>query len=164
MILSQEDAALFLKPCAALVTSRPTRVTTILGSCVAVAFHHSRTKWGAIFHALLPSAGHHLHEVNGDEVWRYVDSSVHRIDELLQSRSIPRQEVVVKLFGGAVMLGRDGRKISVGEQNSRVALEELRKRGYTIAAMDLGGVVGRKIIFFTATGEVLLKRLHSSMQ
>jgi chemotaxis receptor (MCP) glutamine deamidase CheD len=48
---------------------------------------------------------------------------------------------------------------TVGRQNREMALEVLRAEGFDVAASQLGGPVGFHIDFYTATGEVRLRRL-----
>jgi chemotaxis protein CheD len=49
--------------------------------------------------------------------------------------------------------------ISIGRQNIEMAEKILLSEGLTLKAKDVGGTGGRKILFYTGTGEVLLKRL-----
>jgi chemotaxis receptor (MCP) glutamine deamidase CheD len=48
---------------------------------------------------------------------------------------------------------------TVGRLNREMALEVLRAEGFDVAASQLGGPVGFHIDFYTATGEVRLRRL-----
>ena len=68
----------------------------------------------------------------------------------------------MKCFGGADMFSRPIEKsglLSVGRQNSETADEVLKSEGLTLVTRDVGGLQGRKILFYTHTGEVLMKRL-----
>ena len=73
----------------------------------------------------------------------------------------------MKCFGGADMFSRKIEKpgvVSVGRQNIMTAEETLKREGFTIAKQDVGGLGGRKLFFYTHTGEVLLKRLAAVPQ
>jgi chemotaxis protein CheD len=48
---------------------------------------------------------------------------------------------------------------SVGNQNVKTAEEVILSEGLSILKIDIGGLQGRKILFYTDTGDVLLKRL-----
>jgi chemotaxis protein CheD len=50
---------------------------------------------------------------------------------------------------------------SVGERNIALAREVLGREAIPIQAMDVGGTNGRKIVFDTASGAVLMYRLRS---
>ena len=49
--------------------------------------------------------------------------------------------------------------IFIGQQNIQTAKQIIRSEGLRIQALDVGGLQGRKIFFYTDTGEVYLKRL-----
>jgi chemotaxis protein CheD len=147
----------YLKPGEVYMDDRPALVSTILGSCVAVTMFHKSTGRGRICHAILssnPSPG-------GDDTFRYVDTSIACMLKDLLSLGIPRAEIEVKVFGGARAFKRDDEGTSVGELNAGRALHVIRKERLTILASDLGGPVGRKIVFDTQSGKVLLKRLKT---
>ena len=57
------------------------------------------------------------------------------------------------------MIGTN-RKKSVGQQNIEATLNVLSNKNLTIISSDFGGTRGRKIIFYTQTGRVLLKKLE----
>ncbi len=70
-----------------------------------------------------------------------------------------REELNVKLFGGADVLPMSGRVESVGSKNCAVALRILEEERLVLSRADLGGTRGRVIYFSSQTGEVLLRRL-----
>jgi chemotaxis protein CheD len=75
---------------------------------------------------------------------------------------LPR-EIEVKLFGGAALIGTSRYREmsnSIGQQNVKAAIDTINSCGLLLKIMDVGGAFGRKIIFNTWTGEVLLKRLN----
>lgn len=148
----------FLKPGELHVAERPTLVTTLLGSCISVTMFSAGHRIGAISHALLPGDG----RCGGD--LRYVDRSILAMLERLARLSVNRSELEVKLFGGAdcISRGNGGDGIMVGVRNIEAALRTLREQGLKLAASDLGGIDGRKIVFHSHTGEVFLKRLPRS--
>jgi chemotaxis protein CheD len=68
----------------------------------------------------------------------------------------------VKIFGGAAVLTSlyNKREISIGKMNADVAFQMLKEAGFKIVSYDIGGNFGRRIIFNTANGEVLVKKLR----
>lgn len=122
-----------------------------LGSCVGVTVWHPRTRWGALLHILLPDS-------NGapfrtDEPARYAD---HAFEELLRrfgTRGKPR-ELVLKLAGGAMVLGRDHtQRFKIGERNAEAIYRQLDRFGLRPAATDLGGTAGRTLELHIGTGK-----------
>ena len=144
----------YLLPGELLVSETPTLVSTVLGSCVAMTVYAPTRKVGGICHAILP-----LGDDGGS--FRYVDVSFRYLLHCFDCLDIPRRSLVIKLFGGACMFdgGIEARKMTVGEQNVRTALDLLRQEGLRPIRQDLGGILGRKLLFYPHTGEVLLKRL-----
>lgn len=79
------------------------------------------------------------------------------------SHNLRPRDIEVKLFGGAALIGsRHPEAItnSIGQLNVKAAMETLDNCGFTLKVMDVGGAFGRKIIFDSGTGEVLMKRLN----
>jgi chemotaxis protein CheD len=141
--------------------SSPARVNTVLGSCVSVTLFAPERRVGAICHALLPRASEA--ERYADFGCRYVDVAIRRMLSEFTRLGIRPRQLVTKLFGGsdlmAALTGKNTNR-SVGSQNIETALWVLGREGLTVAASDVGGTWGRKLVFFTHTGDVFIKR-HS---
>ena len=152
--------SIYLKPGELTVAERPALVSTVLGSCVAVTLFSPRLGVGAICHAMLPSG-----DCAGDG-FRYVDCSLRHMLAHFQRLGIKSGEMTVKLFGGADMfeaVNPNAGSLTVGMKNIRAATELLRLQGLTLAASDVGGRHGRKLLFYSHTGEVFLKRLGAGL-
>lgn len=146
----------YLPPCAMHFGDAPAKVSTILGSCVSVTLYSPEYRIGAICHALLPTA-----QKSRENDFRYVDSSIRRMIARFAQAGVSPLHLVARLFGGSEMLAavNGNRKIhSVGRQNIDSALSVLKREKLVVTAMDVGGFCGRKLVFFTHTGEVLTKR------
>jgi chemotaxis protein CheD len=81
---------------------------------------------------------------------------------LFGGHKVKRNEIEVKCFGGANMFSRRAQvpgSIFIGKQNIQTAKQIIRSEGLNLLAMDVGGLQGRKIFFYTDTGEVYLKHL-----
>ena len=150
---------LFLQPGEYCIAADPTVVTTVLGSCVSLTMFHRRTRTGGICHARLPSG-------QGRLLYRFVDGAIYGMLGEFQERGIPYQELEVKLFGGAELMGADplAAKRCVGRQNVEVAQRILTGERLRLRASVTGGAHGCKIAFYTHTGEVLLQRLGERPQ
>lgn len=152
---------IYLEPGHTCLVRAPAIVKTVLGSCVGVAFRIPRLGVGALCHPMLPcSADSHANPVTGR---RYVDFAIRELAAEFDALGAHREEVQVKLFGGAdVLLTGSGKaKMSVGRVNYETALRVLEEEGFAVQASSLGGKTGVHIQFHTGTGEVLLRRLRS---
>jgi chemotaxis protein CheD len=141
---------------------QPAILCTLLGSCVGIAFLVPRLGIGALCHPMLPSYPPKL-AANGSRAagCRYVDFAIRDIASQFDALGASRNEVQVKLFGGAdvLLVVNEASRPTVGKLNCDAALRVLRDHGFQVIASSLGGVAGVNIKFNTETGEVLLKRL-----
>jgi chemotaxis protein CheD len=140
----------FLFPSAMYVSRTPTRVQTILGSCVAVCLFDHVYGYGAINHFMLPWW-------NGDSIPspKYGDIAVVGLIKSMTDLGSRKENIVAKIFGGAdqLTLGK------IGQKNIVTAEKLLQRESISIVARSTGGIMGRKIIFHTATNKVLVKFL-----
>lgn len=88
-----------------------------------------------------------------------MDSSISYMLNEFEKMGIKRNEIEVKIFGGASIIDATHRK-SVGQTNIEEALNVIRDKDLQVLNHDFGGTLGRKIIFNTHTGRVLLKKLE----
>lgn len=152
-----------------VISKEPSKVTTVLGSCVSATFYDPVRKWGGLFHALLPRMADYTRNSNKsmELPWRYVDTSIEAMVKKFRDMGSPPDKLQIKIFGGAeVLIPSEERREpkSVGMQNVKAALDTFQRLDLRIVASDVGGKRGRKIIYFTHTGEVLLKRLQGREQ
>lgn len=135
------------------VSAEPTIITTILGSCVAVAIWDDRIGAGGMNHFLLP------HRISGTDpaAARFGTLATNElVDRLLALGATPGR-MHAKVFGGASMLGPETALLSIGDKNAGVAVDILRDRRIAIIASSVGGSRGRKVVFHTDTGETFVK-------
>ena len=155
--LQTDLPVIYLKPGELYLGEQPTVVVTTLGSCVSLIFFHQPQRLGAICHALLPT------DVHQENSFRFVDRAFFWMLEQFQSRGIAASQIQAKLFGGADVLEcfqGACRKVTIGQQNINQALELFKAQGLQVQASNLGGTLGRKLFFYTHTGEVLLKQVE----
>lgn len=156
-------SVVYLKPGEMHFTDQPTQVVTVLGSCLSVTMFNRRKKLGGICHGLLPRCPNRTTCAQGcKEFFKYVDCSIHHMVKLFDQRGVKRSEIEVKCFGAADMFFwkiETPSTVSIGRQNVQTAEDVILSEGLSILKMDVGGLQGRKILFYTDTGEVFLKRL-----
>ncbi len=142
----------YVLPGRLFVTAEPYVVTTILGSCVAVCLWDPTLRAGGVNHFLLPHrAGPRLSSP------RFGDPAMERlIAKTLALGSRPR-DLQAKVFGGAHVLDQ-GDDRHLGARNVEVAHRVLAREGIPVVAEDVGGKGGRKVIFHTVDGRVLLRK------
>ncbi len=154
---------IYLKSEEVRVADKPSIITTILGSCIAVTMHNARLRIGAMCHSLLPVCGENK-SCDGCQTkkYKYVECVIPEMVRLLAKKGIGKEELEVKLFGGADMTMPKTKKPNihaVGRHNAEIALKTIRLHDLKLVKSDIGGDFGRKLFFFTDTGRILLKRL-----
>jgi chemotaxis protein CheD len=142
----------FLYPSAIYVHKQPHRVTTILGSCVAVCLWDSVHHFGGVNHFMLP-----LWNGQGLASPKYGNIAIGKlIDKMLQLGS-KKGNLKAKIFGGSQRLETTVSSMEIGKRNILLAQQYLQDEKIPIISSSLGGNKGRKIIFHTETGDVMMK-------
>lgn len=163
-----EIPRVFLHTGDAYIGVKPTIVSTVLGSCVSISMHSKRARQGVICHAFLPYRAESKKEKGPSiQICRYVDTAVDHLLECMLRLGVKKNEIEVKLFGGATGLTttqvRPPSALGIGNKNVAAALDCLSDKGLYPSRMDVGGNVGRKILFATHSGDIWMKRLEKRM-
>lgn len=137
------------------IFDKPTIVSTVLGSCIAVTFYYPKEKIGGTFHAIYNSLKNQIKPPQKINPYTYVDSAIDYIIESFHRRGVSGKQLIVKVFGGADAFPQSLSK--PGELNYQSAFETLENLNLRILASDVGGNRGRKLLFVTHTGEVYVK-------
>ncbi len=146
------------------LTPEPSRVTTVLGSCVAVTMFDPQSPLAAICHVMLAAPRPTEIMLPTDpRRFRYATQAIPAMIAAFEKARVRPSAVEVKLFGGANLIGHDkGRDPHwIGGANIAAARRLLEAAGFSVRAENTGGGRGRKILFDTGTGEVLHKYLRT---
>ena len=145
----------YLYPCMVFAHRQEHQVATVLGSCVAVCLRDPAVDVGGINHYMLP-----LWNGDGLATPKYGNIAMEKLIQALLDRGCAQARLVAKIFGGANVIGHGPGAFSVGERNIALAEDLLAQEGIPILAADVGGNLGRKILFNTRTGGVLVSKLQ----
>ena len=143
----------YLYPGTLFVHRQPHLVTTVLGSCVAVCLWDPVARIGGINHFLLP-----LWNGEGLPTPKYGNIAISKMVEKIVNSGGSQFRLVGKLFGGAAMWQSATGLYQVGERNISLAQSQLAELKIPVIGADLGGNAGRKVIFNTGNGEVMMRR------
>jgi chemotaxis protein CheD len=151
----EERVHVYLHPGQVFASSSPCEVTTVLGSCVSVLLFDGVRRIGGASHYLLP------YEARGDaSTPRFGNAAITLLLGKMMELGSRKRDLIAKVFGGASTLASArGQALTLGEKNVEVARRRLEQDGIPIAAQDVGGTGGRKIVFLTDEGHVWLKKL-----
>jgi chemotaxis protein CheD len=147
----------FLYPSTIYASPQPTRVQTILGSCVSVCLYDCHLCIGAMNHFMLP-----WWNGQGMPSPKYGDVAIKRMIEKMNSLGCTKVNMVAKVFGGADQHAIGQGTYNIGARNVVTAETILQQEQINIIARSTGGSLGRKILFDTHTNKVLVKSLKST--
>jgi chemotaxis protein CheD len=136
-----------------VVSREPCRVTTVLGSCVAVGLWDPSSGVGGVNHFLLPQ---------GSDTARFGNVAVRMLIREVVAAGGRRRLLQAKVFGGACVLRAFkgvGTGTHLGQKNVEVARQILIDEGIPVAAEDVEGDRGRKLIFQTHDGAAWVRSL-----
>lgn len=141
---------------------KPTLVTTVLGSCVAVTLCDPARGIGAVCHAFLPDSASFSSKGPDPQICRFVNTALENMFASISRLRIDPQALVVKVFGGSngIMTAGRGNVFDIGGRNVTAVRRWLMGAGVPINKADVGGTQGRKLLFLTHTGDVWVKRLN----
>lgn len=158
-VMSTDDdppTEVFLVPGALHWSDRPSVVTTVLGSCVAVCLWDSARRVGGMNHYILPR-----HRTGEPPTARYGDIAIDRLVEAVGRLGDGPGRLSAKLFGGANVLPFNAERDTVGQQNVALALAQLRRHRIPVVARRTGGESGLLVKFHTHSGLVLVRTVAS---
>lgn len=139
----------FLYPSTLFASNTPSRVTTILGSCVAICLYDPILRIGGINHFMLP-----LWNGQGLPSPKYGNIATEKLVEKMLLLGSQKGNIVAKVFGGGEVIDSTIKIFNIGERNIVIANEMLESFKIPVVAKSIGGKYGRKIEYVTNTGEV----------
>ncbi|MDR3619299.1 MAG: chemotaxis protein CheD [Paludisphaera borealis] len=143
------------------VAGSPSKIRTLLGSCVGVVLYDRGARVGGLAHIVLPRSRGAV-----DHPGKYADTAIPALiadlDRALRGKSAGR--LVAKLAGGASMFTLGGSApasasptLNIGRMNQEAVEQILGALRIPIVARDLGGETGRHVTLDTATGLVVVR-------
>lgn len=137
------------------------RVSTLLGSCVAVTLWHPKTLAGGLCHYMLPERGPAPHSQERRMLdGRYGDEALALLLTAARRAGCTPAECEVKLFGGGRMFASassGGEALQVHLRNVEQAHRLVRQHGLRVMAQHLGGQGYRQLRLDLQTGDVWMR-------
>lgn len=128
-------------------------VATVLGSSVAVSLWDSEGCFGGLCAYVYPRAS------KAKLSSRYGNGALVQLLRYMKDLGARKQHLRAQVFGGASPLSGPKRKSRTGEKNIEVAHKFLEKFEIPVLSSDVGGHIGRKLVFNTHTNEALVARV-----
>ncbi|HYG40587.1 MAG TPA: chemotaxis protein CheD, partial [Cytophagales bacterium] len=115
----------------------------------------SKLKFGGINHYMLSFW-------NGEGLAspKFGNIAIEKLIKKMKEMGSENKNLQAKIFGGAEVLENMKGGFKIGELNIKTAEEILKHEKIPIVGFSVGGKKGRKIIYCTNTGEVLMKYIN----
>lgn len=130
------------------VVKSPSRIRTVLGSCIGVALFDCVAKIGGMAHVILPASS----EGTGNPA-KFADTAVDLLLEMVLESGAKQERLAAKIVGGAVMFG-DATSESLGLRNAEGVKQRLTHHKIRLVAEAIGGTKGRKMMLDPVDGSV----------
>ncbi|GBE17685.1 chemoreceptor glutamine deamidase CheD [archaeon BMS3Abin16] len=142
---------------AEMMICRQPEVLTILGlgSCVAVALYHERTKTGGLAHVMLPKGS----AQKSSRPAKYANIAIPALHEKVLEEIGGKGRIAAKICGGSKMF-KSAAGFHIGEHNVTAAREELAKLGLKIVGEDCGSDYGRNVTFTPENGKLIIRSVN----
>lgn len=137
------------------VTREHIIISTVLGSCVAVALYDPVEQIGGLNHFMLPGELH-SRDFYQEESGRYGMYAMELLINTIIKEGGDKRRLKAKVFGGGHVLNTSAGNIP--ESNIRFAFEFLETEQIPVIANNVGGTYARKVLFFPESSRILLKR------
>lgn len=132
----------------------PQRLSTLLGSCVAVCLYDPLLHAGGMNHILMP----HAAVCRGCET-RYGVQAMELLINDLMHLGADRRRFLAKAFGGANVLPAFTTP-TIGERNAGFVRDFLQTERIPLQAESLGGDLPMEVIFETHTGRAFVRSVR----
>ncbi len=130
--------------------------TYSLGSCIGVCLYDSATHTGGLLHYLLPDSSVNPQRAE-ENPFTYADTGMKTLLEKLISIGIKKNQISVKIAGGAKRLKVTAKEFDIGKRNYLAIRKILWKNGMFIDAEDIGGFAPRNVYMNIADGAVTIR-------
>ncbi len=148
------DETYFLQPGYILCAVKPQRISTVLGSSVAICLYDPQKTIGGICHFLYPYTNDPQKATA-----LYGNAATPALVKMMFAQGASGESLEAQIFGGARNPALS--TADIGYQNIRMARRALARYGVRVVSEDVGGRVGRKIVFDTGTNEIAVLHVDS---
>ena len=143
----------FLKPGFIYLPENPTVISTVLGSSVSVSLYDKRMKTGGMNHFLFPFVSE-----KDRSTALYGNIAVPALIRMMLENGSSLSHLEAQIFGGAYNSEVSVRDI--GGDNLKCARQILSRKRIRIVSEDVGGSLGRKVVFNTLTCEIGILKVN----
>lgn len=131
-----------------------TIVRTVLGNCVAVTFFDQQRRFGGINQFVFPRT-----DRREDMTPQFGNVGIRALYRMLMDMGASKASMVAQIVGGAECQILDDN--GLGLQNVNLARGILQKMGVPVVSEDVGGSMGRKVLYHSGTNEMAVFKVDN---
>ena len=143
----------YLEPGYIYFSKSPAVVRAVVGTCVAVCLWDRHMQHGGMNHFIRPWT-----RDIAQATPQYGNVATAALIKMLEDAGSKRENLVAQITGGGYPESAAGPDL--GAANVQVARDVLTRKGIRVASEDIGGSMGRKIVFDTCTGQLVVLKVH----
>lgn len=158
--MKQKDIQLYeyyLKPGYIFLNREPSIISTALGSCVAVSLWDSKRNYGGMAHYLYPFT-----DSKEEATARFGNVAISCLIRMFLEET-DRKNIEAQIFGGA-SLQQSSECEKIAGENIRIARSILKGFKIKVVSEDVGGDIGRKLVYNTFSNEAIVYRARNLRQ
>jgi len=144
-----------LKPGFIFFACEPTMILTVLGASVAVTFYDRKQKCGGMNHFIFPWM---KPEIQPTAV--YAQPAVVQLLRMFRDSGSSIDNLEAHIIGGGTPEEVDEEQATIGINNVEAAVHMLDNYNIPIVGQEVGGRHGRKVLFNTKTGELVIAKVE----
>ena len=148
----------YLYPGKIFSSKEPHIVDTILGSCIAVFLWDPVLRIGSINHYMLPYASR-----ESSLSFKYGDIAIAELVTRMLLMGSDKKNIKAKIFGGGDIAYCNS-LFNIGRRNIALARQMLKAEQIPIISYSVGGAFGRKVIFNSGSGIVLISYIKRDIK
>lgn len=145
------------------VSDKGEMIVTVLGSCVSACIRDTKLGIGGMNHFMLPvQSGERIIDRPNliNAALCYGNWAMEYLVNEIVKRGGDKSRLEVKVFGGGRVLSGLS-NLDIGARNVDFILRYLAEEGLDVIAQDVGSDCPRKVLYFSDTGAVKMKKLRS---
>lgn len=129
-------------------------ISTVVGSSVAVALWDAESKRGGMSNFLYPSR-----KSSEMKTAIYGNVAISYLVKMFLEEGAKEQNLSSQIFGGGTTELLEAEKVA--NRNIEIARNILKKHGIKVVSEDVGGQLGRKIVYNTFQNEALIYKVST---
>ncbi len=144
----------FIEPGYIYLPTVPTNLYAVLGSCVSVCLWDKKLKIGGMNHFLYP-------KISSKEkaTPQYGNIATLQLIQMMEKAGSKTDSILAQIIGGAKPPFNEKNK-DIGKANVEIARKILNNKGIKIVSEDVEGNMGRKIVFNSYTGHIMVLKVY----